>query len=88
MADQDPARAVFDWGWVGFLAYFVALEAFALWRSYRAGYRGGTLSEHVWLWFGVDRGVKPNWWAYLRRFVLVAGMAWLTVHFVGGGRLV
>jgi hypothetical protein len=63
------------------------LEAAAIIRSHR-GAAGGTLSEHVWLWFGTARGTHANTWAYLRRFALLAFMAWLTVHFVGGGQFV
>lgn len=80
------------WGWVGFVAYFAVLEGVALWRSYRAKRAGAedpvdTLSEHVWLWFGT--GPRPKGPAvYLRRAVLVMALAWLAVHFVGGGEIV
>ena len=77
----------FTIGWLLWGVYFVVLEAAAIVRSHR-GRRGGTLSEHVWVWFGTAAGTHPNSWAYVRRFALIAFMAWLTVHFVGGGQLV
>lgn len=80
-------------GWIGWLAYFAVLEGAALVESYRrkqriGPYKDGTLSAHVWVWFGTDKTTHANSWAYIRRFVLIAFMAWLTVHFVGGGQLV
>lgn len=83
------------WAWVGWLAYFLAVEAAAVIASYRA-HRAGradprdTLSEHVWFWFGVNSGGTgvmrdSNAWARVRRVVLVGFMAWLTIHFAAGG---
>jgi hypothetical protein len=74
-------------GWALWGVYFAALEGAALIRSHK-GTQGGTLSEHVWVWFGTAKGTHANSWAYVRRFVLIAFMSWLTVHFVGGGQLV
>jgi hypothetical protein len=79
-----------DWwtiGWLGWGLYFAVLEGAALVRSHRGG-PDGTLSAHVWVWFGTDKHTHADSWAYVRRFVLLAFMTWLTVHFVGGGRLV
>lgn len=83
---MDPAARLFDWLWYGWIAYFVIVEGVALYRGYSARYRGGTLSEHAWIWFGTAPGYRPNWWGYLRRAALVAGLAWLAVHFISGGR--
>ena len=46
----------------------------------RAG--GDTLSEHVWKWFAIKG--KPTGYK-MRRFVLLAFWAWLTIHFFTGG---
>ncbi len=83
----------FTWAWLVWLAYFAVVELVAVVRSTRAKRAGrpatlDTLSEHVWLWFGTAKAVRPDTWAYLRRLVLVAFVAWLAVHFVGGGQLV
>lgn len=82
-----------SWLWLGWLAYFAVVESVAVARSIRAKRHGDpdvrdTLSEHVWWWFGTARGVQPDTSAYLRRFVLLAFLAWLSVHFLGGGRFV
>jgi len=75
-------------GWLGWGLYFALLEGWAIYREHATGRKGGTLSEHVWVWFGTAKGTHADSWAYVRRFVLIAFMAWLTVHFVGGGQLV
>jgi len=80
-------------GWLGWGLYFVMLETVAIVKSYRqkrriGPYKDGTLSAHVWVWFGTDKTTHANTWAYLRRFALIAFMAWLSVHFIGGGQLV
>lgn len=80
-------------GWVVWLAYFGVLEGAAVVRSIRAKRAGqpderDTLSEHVWVWFGTDRATQPDSWAYIRRFALLAFLAWLSVHFLGGGQFV
>lgn len=84
---------LFTAGWLLWLAYFAALEGTALVRSYRAKRAGqadprDTLSEHVWLWFGTARGTQPDSWAYVRRFALLSFLAWVSVHFLGGGQFV
>jgi hypothetical protein len=72
-------------GWLIWLAYFAVLEGAALFKT-KHGL--GTLSHHVWIWFGTDKSTHANSWAYVRRFVLIAFMAWLSIHFIGGGQLV
>lgn len=71
--------------WVVWFTWFAAVEGMALVNS-RAG---DTLSEHVWAWFGTKRGPAgmraPSGWTRARRFVLLAFMAWLSVHFLTGG---
>lgn len=73
--------------WYGFIAYFAVVEGIALFNSKP----GDTLSEHVWMWFGTQRR-KPGepervrtGWVQLRRFVLLAFLAWLSFHFLSGG---
>lgn len=83
----------FTVGWLVWLAYFGVLEGWAIVRSIRAKRVGAlderdTLSEHVWSWFGTAKGVEPNSWAYFRRFALVAFLAWISIHFLGGGQFV
>ncbi|MET9861973.1 hypothetical protein ABZY93_22150 [Streptomyces smyrnaeus] len=76
---------VWSWLWVGWLGAFAAIEGTALLNSRE----GDTLSEHVWRWFGVGRNGEKRpevtGWVRLRRFGLLAFMAWLSVHFVTGG---
>lgn len=84
----------FTLGWLGFIAYFAILEGVALYRSGKAKGRGAedprdTFSEHIWVWFGVNRkgiGVDrgSNWWARVRRVILGAFLLWLTIHFMAG----
>lgn len=73
--------------WLVWFLYFAVVEAVALFNSRD----GDTLSEHVWLWFGTARR-KPGepereitGWVRLRRFVLLAFVAWLGLHFLSGG---
>lgn len=73
--------------WAVFGLYFGIVEGFAL-ANRRAG---DTLSEHVWWLFATQRrkaGEEPRpvtGWVRFRRFVLLAFMAWLSVHFLTGG---
>ena len=74
---------VWTWLWLGWGAYFAVVEGFALANSRD----GDTLSEHIWLWFGFTPGItRPiSWWTRLRRFLMLAFLAWLDVHFLTGG---
>lgn len=65
--------------WIGWLLYFVIVEAVAL----RNSRRGDTLSEHVWMWFGVRK--EQTGWSRFRRVVLIGFMVWLSLHFITGG---
>ncbi len=75
------------WAWIVWFGYFAVLEGLAL-RNSRSG---DTLSEHIWVWFGTQRGLpgepqRPrSGWTQLRRFALLAFMAWLSAHFLTGG---
>ena len=66
-------------GWLVWIAAFVVLESTALKRKAA----GDTLSEYVWKWFSVTER-RPAW--QLRRFILLAGLAWLALHFLTGGQ--
>lgn len=68
-------------GWLVWLLWFVVEEALAL----RPGHRGATLSEHVWKWFAITGSKAPAPWTRLRRFALLAFLAWLVLHFLTGG---
>ncbi|MDM4718429.1 hypothetical protein QTQ03_02035 [Micromonospora sp. WMMA1363] len=66
--------------WIGWLAAFAIVEGIALFNKQP----DDTLSEHVWKWFAVGSS-QPTGWTRLRRFALLAFMAWLTLHFLTGG---
>jgi len=70
--------------WCAWLATFLVIEGKALFNKTP----GDTLSEHVWKWFATSQGStgKPSGWVRARRFTLLAFMAWLSVHFLTGGR--
>lgn len=65
--------SLFTIGWIVWALGFAVLEGVALVNKRK----GDTLSEHVWKYFDVD----TKRWTFLR-FVLTAGMVWLTGHFV------
>lgn len=68
--------------WIAWFAWFAVVEGMALFNSRQ----GDTLSEHIWAWFGTQHPDKyPSGWTRVRRFVLLAFMAWLSVHFLTGG---
>jgi hypothetical protein len=73
------------WAWVGWAAYFLVVEGMALFNSRP----GDTLSEHVWAFIGVrPAGADlrdPSGWTRLRRFLVLAFLAWLSVHLLTGG---
>lgn len=70
--------------WLAWLATFAVIEGKALTNKQS----GDTLSEHVWRWFATQRGStgRPSGWVRLRRFGLLAFLAWLVTHFLTGGR--
>lgn len=77
--------SVYTVAWLAWLAYFAIVEGRALFNSRT----GDTLSEHVWQWFAIDRldgERRPiTGWVRLRRFALLAFVAWLAAHFLTGG---
>lgn len=70
--------------WLAWLGAFAVIEGKALFNKQP----GDTLSEHVWRWFATGAGTtsKPSGGVRARRFALLASMAWLTTHFLTGGR--
>lgn len=73
---------VWTWLWFGWGAYFLVVEGWAL----VLGRTSGTLSAHVWAFLGYSGGVKyPTGWTRLRRFLVLAFLAWLSVHLLTGG---
>ncbi|TLS44369.1 hypothetical protein FE633_20285 [Streptomyces montanus] len=72
---------MFTAAWVAWMGLFVAIEGLALYRKQP----GDTLSEHVSRWFHTAKGIVPDRTTRLRRFALVAFMAWLSAHFPAGG---
>lgn len=78
--------SAWTWAWIGWGVYFAVVEGAALFNSRP----GDTLSEHVWLWANTARGPgpsgrQPSGWTRLRRFALLAFLAWLVAHFLTGG---
>lgn len=75
---------IWTWLWIGWLALFLGIEIPGLFNKTP----GDTLSEHVWKWFAIDKAKtkKRQVAGQARRFVLLAFMAWLTAHFLSGGR--
>lgn len=75
----------FTISWLVWAAAFAVIEGIALTNHVK----GDTLSEHIWALFRVPRPGRPNpmpdGLTRLSRFLLLAGMAWLTVHLVTGG---
>lgn len=69
---------LFTIGWIAWIVYFCILEFLAI----KNRKKGDTLSEHVWVWFGVRD--KPNLWAWIRRVILILFMVWLSLHFILG----
>jgi hypothetical protein len=74
------------WAWLAWGLMFCVIEGMALFNSRSSD----TLSEHVWLFLGYSmtgRGPlrQPTGWTRLRRFVVLAGLAWLIVHLLTGG---
>lgn len=74
-------------GWLAWILWFLVEEGIALVR----GSTKDTLSGHVWAWFGINSGtggapsMNPGPWLRLRRFGLLALLAWLCLHFLTGG---
>ena len=79
--------SAWTWAWIGWGVYFVVVEGMALFNSRS----GDTLSEHVWSFLGYsaitgnDPLREPFGWTRLRRFLLLAFLAWLDVHLLTGG---
>jgi type II secretory pathway component PulL len=65
--------------WIFWIAYFLVVEFDALLHNDAAG----TLSDHIWAWFSM-RGYG-NYWR-LRRFILLAFLAWLAAHILTAGK--
>jgi hypothetical protein len=70
---------VYTTGWVLWILWFVVEEGVALATKSTPG----TLSYHVWYWFSI-KGHSEFW--RLRRFLLLAFLAWLSAHFLTGGK--
>lgn len=75
--------SVWTWLWIGWGLIFAVIEGMALFNSKP----GDTLSEHGWAWlgYGSREGRQPSGWTRLRRFLILAFLAWLVAHFITGG---
>lgn len=67
--------------WIVWLLTFLVIEGVALSRKEK----NDTLSEHVWRWFSTAKGQKPTRTTQVRRFLLLAFVIWLALHFMTGG---
>lgn len=68
-------------GWLAWIGWFAVEEGLAL----RTGSTAPTLSGHFWKWFAIGKNTGPTPWVRLRRFTLLAGLAWLSLHLLTGG---
>jgi hypothetical protein len=66
--------------WLGWIVAFFALELPPILNHHPQD----TLSDHVWLWFGIPQHRGPVETVRARRFLLLALMAWLIAHFLSG----
>lgn len=81
--------SAWTWAWLGWGLIFCVIEGMALFNSKP----GDTLSEHAWAWLGYNALTgndplelrSPSGWTRLRRFLLLAFLAWLAVHLLTGG---
>lgn len=74
--------SVFTGLWVGWLVMFLVVEGVALFNRRP----GDTLSEHVWAVIKPWKGPRERSGAeQLLRFLLLALLVWLPIHFFTGG---
>lgn len=74
--------SAWTWAWLAWGLIFAVIEGMALANSRE----GDTLSEHVWAFLGYSEGIRtPTGWTRLRRFLVLAFLAWLSVHLLTGG---
>ncbi|SFC55426.1 hypothetical protein [Streptomyces aidingensis] len=66
--------------WLVWLAAFGVIEGTALLNKRE----GDTLGAHVWKWAAIKGDSRLVW---VRRGLLVAFLAWLSAHFLTGGRV-
>lgn len=74
------ASPLWTGAWIGWIGVFFALELPPLLR----GRPQDTLSDHVWSWAGIPRRSAPSGLLRVRRFALLAGLAWIGTHFLSG----
>lgn len=70
---------LFSWLWIAWGVLFAVVEGVALAKGDRPG-KPLTLSAQIW---ALIRGAGT--WHHIARVVLVAFLAWLSVHMVSGG---
>lgn len=70
-----------DYVWLAWLLSFVLIEGYALCSK---GQRA-TFSEKVWKWFAIGKDYPTTGLVRLRRFTLLAFVAWLAIHLLTGG---
>jgi hypothetical protein len=69
----------FTLAWALWGVFFLIVEGLALWNRRI----GDTLSEHIWRWLGIGQTVTQ--WIRVRRFITLAGLLWMILHFFTGG---
>lgn len=72
---------LWDYLWIAWLLTFAVIEGCAL---YLKG-SGDTLSERIWKWFAIGKDYPTTGLVRVRRFTLLAFIAWLAVHLLTGG---
>lgn len=72
----------YTWAWLAWIVAFLGIEGRALFNKRQ----NDTLSEHVWSWFAITAPDKSAPMGQARRAVLLMFMAWLSAHFLTGGR--
>ena len=73
--------SVWDYIWLTWIFVFVVIEAFALYSKDA----GDTFSERIWEWFAIGKDYPTTGLVRLRRFTLLAFIAWLAIHLLTGG---
>ena len=73
-------RNAYTAAWLGWLAAFFVIELPPIWHHHPQD----TLSDHVWLWFGVPQHPTPPEALRARRIALLGFLAWLMAHFLSG----
>lgn len=73
-------RKSYTVAWLAWIAAFFAIEVPPIVQNRSVD----TLSDHVWLWFGIPQHTPPDLHLRARRLALLTLLAWLAAHFLTG----